>query len=104
MVGFALHLFALRQQSYAITVRQEHICVCTISTLHTPAIWDRRWTRRQFVDDSLSFADMALGQASVLPGLGGSGPVEVIFFLVGISYLWAGCHVTRLKMVSGPEG
>ena len=35
MVGFALHLFALRQQSYAITVRQEHICVCTISTLHT---------------------------------------------------------------------
>ena len=31
------------------------------------------------VDDFLSFADMALGQASVLPGLGGSGPVEVIF-------------------------
>ena len=47
---------------------------------------------------------MALGQASVLPGLGGSGPVEVIFFLVGISYLWGGCHVTRLKMASGPEG
>ena len=36
----------------------------------------------QFVDDSLSFADMALGQPSVLPGLGGSGPVEVIFFLL----------------------
>ena len=31
------------------------------------------------VDDFLSFADMALGQPSVLPGLGGSGPVEVIF-------------------------
>ena len=49
------------------------------------------------VDDFLSFADMALGQASVLPGLGGSGPVEVIF-------LRGGCHIARLKTASGPEG
>ena len=49
------------------------------------------------------FADMALGQASVLPGLGGSGPVEVIFSY-GNSYLWGGCHTARLKMASGPEG
>ena len=76
MVGFALHLFELRQQSYAITLGQEHICVCTISTLHTTSDLGLMMF---CVDDFLSFADMALGQASVLPGLGGPGPVEVIF-------------------------
>ena len=46
---------------------------------------------------------MALGQASVLPGLGGCGPVEVIFLLWNFLFSER-CHITRLKMASGPEG